>query len=271
MDCSFDRDRPDRRLLGWLAVWSISLTVVVAGMLGGRTPLPDEARVTLGFALGGIVATWLMTGTWVMLIHLPVSTGLAHPERTAQQQWRPRVAVLSAWIANVVLFAIFAKREPAIVAQVLLMVAIGIMGPLIAWQWTHQRIHREQVSPRPRRSIRDLLGIAITIAVGSAALRMGDRWFGLTSSATVLAISIAILWIVMLAIMLSRWWALIFITIPLVAAQWMSVALMVDLRNQGAEAELQQLFGTICGFYLFALLFLLLMRSSGHRWFSQQR
>lgn len=270
MTKSFDGDQPDGRLLGWLAVWSISLTMVVAVMLGGLANMPDEAHVTLGFALGGMVATWVTMGTWVVLIHLPVQTGPADPERAEQQQWLPRLAVLLVWIANVVMFAIFARQESGIVAQVLLMVAVGIMGPLIAWQWTHQWIHREQVPPRPRRSIRDLLGIAVTIAIGSAALRMGDRWFGLTSSVTVLAISIAILWIVMLPIMLSRWWGLIFVTIPLVAAQWMTVAMMVDIRSLGAESELRRLLGITCGFYLFALLFLLLMRSSGHRWLGQR-
>lgn len=144
------------------------------------------------------------------------------------------------------------------------MVAVGVMGPLIAWQWTHQRIHGDSASPRVRRSIRDLLGTTVTIAIGSAALQAGDRWFGLTSAATLLAILTAALWLVMSSLILSRWWATAFVTVPIVtmsivAVQWIIIGLMSDMRSPDADAELMRLLGITCGFYFFALVLLLLM------------
>ncbi len=263
---SFDRDHPDGRLLGWLAVWSLTLSMVVVAMLGGLSNMPDEVHAVLGFAMGGLVATWITVGTWVALIHLPAQINLVPSDAAGQQDWRPRFAVLLAWASNMVLFVIFARQQLATVMEVFLMVTVGIMGPLIAWQWTHQRIHREHSPPTPRRSISHLMGMVVTIALGSAALRLGHRWFGLTSSTIALAVSIAILWIVMLPIMLGRWWGLLLVTIPLVAVQWIIVGLMVDVRSPGVDAELHRHLGITCGFYLFALMFLLLMRSSGHRW-----
>ncbi|TWT64821.1 hypothetical protein [Allorhodopirellula solitaria] len=262
----FGRERPDEHLLVWLAVWSITLTVVIAALQGELESLAEGGHAVLGAAMGGLIAAWLTTLTWVALIELPSSAPSAG-QRTPQR-WLPRVVVFLAWLLNVIVLGVVARDHAWVLIQVLLAVALGILGPWIGWQWTHQRIHRTTAPPPVRRSIGHLLGIAFTIAVGSALLRMSDRWAGLTSSATALILSIALLWIVMLTILLSRWWGLMLITIPLIMAQTVTVSSMIDLRSPDADAEFMRSIGIIAGFDCFAVLFLLLMRSSGHRWLS---
>ncbi|WP_250930790.1 hypothetical protein [Aporhodopirellula aestuarii] len=266
-----DEAHPDWVLLGWLAVWSLVLTFTIGGILNGQTSrgLPDETQLTLGLALGGLCAAWITIGSWVALIHLPRRDDLQTRSDTAKQQMRPRIAVVLAWFANLVLFIALIPQEFDIIAQLLAIVGLGITGPMIAWQWSHRRIHRGEPQTAGRQSIRQILGIAFTIAVAMASLKLYERCLGLSASATTLLVSVAISWLLMLRIMLGRWWAFIFAVLPTGFFFRMVVLSLIDLRSRDSEAQILRSTGILVGFYFFALIFLLLMRSSGHRWFGE--
>ncbi len=264
-----DDAQPDWGLLGWLGVWSLVLTFAIGGVLNGQTSrsLPEESQSVLGMAMGGLCAAWIALGSWVALIHLPKRNDLQERDVVAPQQTQPRVAVVIAWSVNLILLVALIWQDTDLIAQLLAIVGLGITGPLIAYQWSHRRIHRGEPQTTERQSIRQILGIAFTIAVAIASLKLYERYLGLTASASVLLVCIAISWLAMLIIILGRWWALIFILIPIGFVFRMFVLSLIELRSRDSEAQILRASGILFGFYFFSLIFLLLMRSSGHRWF----
>ena len=275
---SFNRADADGVLLAWLFAWSVALTTVVAGILH-EVPsgdLPEDSQLIFGLAMGALSAVWITTGTWITLIQLPRrstagSSNSFIDDDIPPQLRRPRTTVSLVWIGNAALFCVLAKHDPTMIAQLLSTVMMGVTGPLIVWQWTRRRIHRGELRPLGRRSIREILTLTLIVAVAIATMRFCERKFEFSSSVTAMIISIALVWGVASMTMLGRWWGLAVITIPLVAVQWVTVLSLIELRGRGSEARVQQSIGVIVGFYLFALLFLALMRSSGHRWFDSQR
>ncbi len=262
-----ERDRVDLRLLSWLGVWSLAMIFTIGGLLNGRPPesLTVEGSAILGLAMGGLTAAWIAIGTWVALIHLPDA------ELGQRQRLAPRMFVLVTCLIMAICLAIAMRQSPTLFVQILVMVAIGIMGPLIVWHWTHRRIHHGDPHEANRRSIRQLLGVTFTAALAIAALNLSYRWTGMTLALAVLMVFSAVMWTWMTITMLSRWWGAILLTIPLLIAEWFTVASLIDLRDRTAEALVRQHAGCMLGFYFFALLFLMMMRSSGHRWLASAR
>jgi len=284
------RDVPDEVLLGWLLIWGVVLTIALISALAGSPArdVPDATQTALGVAMGGLAAVWVASGTWVGLIHLPchedhssagqdttakTETGTSEDSNTEiaeRQRIGSRITVVVLLLINLAVLGYGIRQDPSLVAQLLVIVMVGVTGPLLAWQYTRRRIYRRSVSDSGRQSIRQILGMVFTIALASAALRFADRGFGLSSSMIVLILSMAAIWTVMLWIMLGRWWWLIFLTLPMFAAQWLTVASLLDTRNPDAESQILRFGGLIIGFYFFAFLFLALMRSSGHGWLGKR-
>ncbi|MFG0267156.1 MAG: hypothetical protein ACF8AM_18700, partial [Rhodopirellula sp. JB055] len=79
--------------------------------------------------------------------------------------------------------------------------------------------------------------------------------------------SLAVGWTLLLLTMLGRQWAWIFGLIPVVIGQPLMVLMIVDMESGNADEQAMIVSGTFIGFYLFAMLYVLLMRSSGHKWF----
>jgi len=263
-------NRADRALLGWAFAWSGLLCLVVAGIVqsGRRDSMANDVQVSLGFAMGGLAAAWTLIGTWIALIDLPQDEQESNSAGGEKQRLTPRLSVLVVWICFAAPLAYSLRRESDVLAQILLTVAIGILAPVIAMQWTRQRIRRESLFVPKQRSIRQILEMTTTIAVLIAALQFGNRWLDVPVSMQALVVSTGILWIVMMLIVLSHWWWIVFITVPMVVVQWIAVSSLVGIQGRDTEAEILRFNGAIAGFYLFALIFLTLMRSSGHRWIS---
>jgi hypothetical protein len=266
IDSLTERDRVDWRLLIWLGVWSLAMVMTIAGLLNGQPPesLTVQASAVLGMAMGGLAASWITTGTWVALIHLP-DTERGHGQRLA-----PRMFVVVVWLIMAGCLAIVVRQSLTLLIHMLVMVAIGITGPLIVWHWTHRRIHHGDPFEAKRRSIRQLLGVTFTVALAIAALNLSYRWTGMTLAFAVLMVWSAVMWTWMTVTMLSRWWGAILLTIPLLIAEWFTVASLIDLRDRTAEALVRQHAGYMLGFYCVAILFLMMMRSSGHRWLASR-
>ena len=261
-----ERDRVDWRLLSWLGVWSLAMVMTIGGLLNGQPPesLTIEGSAVLGLAIGGLAAAWIATGTWVALIHLP------HAELGQRQRLAPRMVVVVVCLIMAGCLAFAMRQSLTLFVQLLVMVAIGIAGPLIVWHWTHRRIHQGDPFEANRRSIRQLLGVTFTAALAIAALNLSYRWTGMTLALAVLMVWSAVMWTWMTVTMLSRWWGAILLTIPLLIAEWFTVASLIDLRGRTAEVLVRQYAGCMLGFYCFALLFLMLMRSSGHQWLASR-
>lgn len=277
-DSLSDHNEVDRALLGWALVWSFALTATIAAILHAQPNnfLPNGTGIALALAMGGLSATWTLIGTWALLIHLPaasdapapggIDSGNTDSGNTVRQRMRPQIAVMLVWLTNVAILAMLIRQEHKLLTQVLVTALAGIMLSVIAFQWTQQRIRRESVFVPKKRSIRQLLGVATTIALLIALMQWSHRWLGASGSLSVLVASTAVLWIVMLSTILGRWWGLVFLTIPAVIVQWFVVSSWVDIMGRDGETQVRQFSGTILGFYIFSLMFLMLMRSSGHRW-----
>ncbi|EMI55234.1 hypothetical protein [Rhodopirellula sallentina] len=221
----------------------------------------------LGITIGGLCATWTLAGTWAALIHLPWQRSFTDRVGAHRQQMQPRLIVIAAWLCNLVLLVVLVRHEPALALQALCITGISVVGPMIAWQWSHQRIHRSELQPPERRSIRQILGIAFTVAVAIASFQLAERGLGRSISTTTLILTIAISWLLMLIVLLGRWWGVILFILPSGFAVRLAVVSLVDLRARDSEAQILRASGILIGFYFFATLLLFLMRSSGHRWF----
>ncbi|MFG0287301.1 MAG: hypothetical protein ACF8CQ_03955 [Rhodopirellula sp. JB044] len=266
----FQDGQPDYVLLGWTAVWSLVCTFAVGGILNGNSSdgLDNQAQTLLGIAIGGLCATWTLAGTWAALIHLPWQPRSEDRNGVHRQQIQPRLIVMVALLCNLLLLVVLSSHEPILVVHVLCITGLSIVGPMIAWQWSHQRIHRSELQAPDRRNIRQILGIAFTVAVAIASFQVAERGFGRSISTTTLILTIAISWLLMLIVLLGRWWGVILFILPSGFGVRLAVASLVDLRSRDSEAQILRTSGILIGFYFFATLLLFLMRSSGHRWFA---
>lgn len=259
----------DRVFIGWVFAWSFALSIVVVGNLSGHSVgnLSNENAVTLGFAMGGLSAVWSLIGTWIVLIDLPVTPVDRHGEEESGQRLRPRVPVLGFWLANIAIVSLCVYEQASALAQILLTVTTSILVAVVSLQWTNQRIHRNSVpSRKKKRSIRQILGVTTTIALMIATLKAGDELLQLSGALTAMVVSSAALWLVLLLTTLGRWWGIGLVTIPAVIVQWIVVSILMDLQSRTTETMIMRFSGGILGFYFFSLMFLMLMRSSGHRW-----
>lgn len=276
-------DVPDEVLLGWWLVWGVVLTIAMISLLAGSPAgnVVDGTQIVLGLAMGALAAVWISSGTWVGLIHLPVKTNDSLTAATVTQQppgsgpehqrIGPRIAVAAMLLADMAILAYGIRQDLAVVALLIVIAMIGVCGPLLIWQYTRQRIYRQSRSKTGQQSIRQILGLVFTIALASAALRLAERWFGLSGAMFALILSIGSTWTMMVWIMLGRWWWLVLTLLPVVAVQWLLVTALIDTSDPASEALIRRAGGVMVGHHLFAVLFLSLMRSSGHRWFVSPR
>lgn len=265
---AIDRNEVDPVLLGWILVWASVLTLAVAGIVNG-TPNdgpPADTALALGLTLGGLSAAWTAAGTWIAVIHLPVWGNTVDPHESTRQRIGPRAEILALLLVNIVIVAIMMRNELDQLVEVLLSVMLGVMGTVIIWQWTQQRIHRGTLPIRSRRSIRQMLGLTFTIALVIAVLKFSDRWLGASTVTIVLAVSNAVIWLVMLLTALGRWCQMALLSVPLVAGQWIAIAILAEFESRDVEMQTIRISGMIISFYFSAFLLLVLMRSSGYRW-----
>lgn len=270
-----DRDDVDWVLPGWILIWSFVLSATVAALVGSTTSdqLSDEANRLLGLALGGMFAAWSMLCTWSVMIDLPSWDGKHQGsiEAVRGQPIRSRVGMVLIWITNVAVLAFLLRRErelqdSGVFGINFLLAALSVLVPLIVWQWTYRRIHRGIVEEKNRRSIRQILGLTAVMAVLIAALQFGDQAMGVSFAFSATTVISSLLWILMLFTILGRRWWMLFVSIPAVAAQAISISFLVDSQSVNIEAEIMRSSGFVFGFYCCGVLLLALARSSGHRW-----
>ncbi len=258
----------DRVGIGWVIAWSILLSVIVTCVLRYRPPelLSTASQLSVGQALGGLSAAWTLIVTWVFTVDLPIANGDASSSQEARQRIEPRIQLAAIWMLLASIFAWLNWDEPVILAQLFLTMLVGVTGPAIVTQWTRHRISRGGATSSARRSIRQMLGLATTIGCVIASVQAIQRTHQLPSAVTATIVGNAILWLMMMLLMLGRWRTPALLTIPLVAAQWISISLFVEYQDRNNELQELRVEGMITGFFFFAALFLALLRSGGHRW-----
>ena len=267
-DVQLYRNQIDGVLLGWTIAWSIVFVAIVSLSLGGESEasLPDYAHLVLGLAMGGTVATWTLIGTWCVLIHLPQKPRSDDSAEMLQERLGPRMVVLVVILAQCGMLSVLIRNASSIFAQIVLAAVLGIAGSVLVFQWTRQRVHRGMEQPKNRRSIRQMLGVATTIAIALATVKTCASLFGISTHAQIVVALIAFLWLMMLLLGLGAWAPWILMSLPVVGMQWVVISATVDMESRSVEGQLLRSTGVLFGFYLIAFLLIVLMRSSGHRW-----
>lgn len=265
---SFERNEFDSVLLGWTLVWSAFLTIATIGLVKGTTSqtLSDDNPFFCGMVVGGLCAAWTLAGTWIALMHLTPPFAVPDADGVMPQLMLPRLGPLLVLLANMVVVASMLRHDRPLISLIMLAVGTSIAGPVLVWQWTGRRIHRSVFSAANKRSIRQTLGLATTVAIVIGALKFSHRWLGLSSLDLAMAISLATLWTMLLMVKLCRSWWLIFLTIPVAMLQWIAMTLYMDDVSREGEMQVMRFAGMLLGFYGFAWLLLTVARSSGHRW-----
>lgn len=265
------RFESDIHALAWPSVWAIAATGMIISMVGNHSlnRLDEWGYALLGAATGCLVATWTLTGTWISLADRPrcQTAGFHHSTKQLAKQLTMAAPCLATALA--LISVVWLRQNTAsklLITQPLLTSVIAFVGPLIVWQWTHRRIHRDGIHPRHSQSIRQILGIVLTMALAIGTIRTSQRWFGINEVTTAIIVSISFNWVLMLGVLLGkRPWVLLPL-IGLVFAQWIAVSTMFDLQTQKNGDELTFLAAMLFCSFGFSLLFLLQIRASGYRW-----
>ncbi|KLU01635.1 putative transmembrane protein [Rhodopirellula islandica] len=258
-----EEDPVDGVLLGWCLVWSVVLSIVAAsfGGLQDLEDLADENQLFLACSLGGLTASWAALGTWCSLIHVPAEG------RSRRRTRRCQMGVGCFLLVDAIVIALAWLAMPSIATQLMLVAGLSCLGPFLIWQWFRRPIHRGKTPPTGQRNIRQILGMAFTIAVANVLFKIAGIWMDLSQGMITLVLSLAVGWTLLLLTLLSRQWAWIFGLIPIFIGQPFVVLLIVDMESGNADEQAMIVSGTFIGFYLFAMLYVLLLRSSGHKWF----
>ncbi|KAA1261238.1 hypothetical protein LF1_37840 [Rubripirellula obstinata] len=259
MDAASDRENTDVSLLSWVGVWSVVEVLAIAAVLDGRMlgTLSSESQTIIGFLLGSLSAAWIAVGTWLYLID--ITTCQPRP------LIRLRIVVALAWLANIIVFVFVTWQSPVLFGRIALMVVLGISGPLIVWHWNRRRISRLRSHASNQHSIGQLLWVTSIFAIAIAVFNVLVRSFEMTNAFSALAVSSGVMWLMLLSILLGKWWWMILFSTLMMIAQLIGISSMVDMNGPAPDTEISVNIAMIAGFYLSAILFLLLLRSSGHR------
>lgn len=259
-------------VLFWPGVWAVTSTALIVGMSTNVSfnRLDESGNLLLGAASGCLSSTWVFAGTWIGLSGRPKFGSV---QTTSLSQ---RCLSTIPWIVNfVVLIAGTWYDRSAetqnILMQLFLATAIAITGPIILWQWTRQRIHLGQALPHQSQSIRQILGIVLTLALAIGALRMGQRGFGVNSAATGLIVSISLNWGLMSVAMLGKRGWIALLVLVLLIPEWITVSSLVDLRERSADEQISYFGGMLMSSCIFSFLFLAQIRADGYRWLTLNR
>ncbi|MFG0268108.1 MAG: hypothetical protein ACF8AM_23570, partial [Rhodopirellula sp. JB055] len=162
-DSSPKEDQVDGVLLGWCLVWSVVLSIVAISFGGTQNieNLADEDQLFLASSLGGLTASWAALGTWLSLIHVPAA------DRSRRRTRSCRMGVGCFLLVNVIAIAFAWQSMLSIATQLLLVACLSCLGPFLIWQWFRRPIHRGPTPPTEQRKIRQILGMAVTIAVAN--------------------------------------------------------------------------------------------------------
>ncbi|MEM6468895.1 MAG: hypothetical protein AAF802_04950 [Planctomycetota bacterium] len=256
----------DFQLLGWLSIWSILLSVTT------RLTAVMGFSALLGLSMGCLIVTWAATGSWLVLIDVPAVGFRPDAEATdtttttPPQQVMPRIVVALFLFFNVALFA-FGDIPRTIVGETAGTAFAAVIGATLVWQWTRRRISRSMNHWASRRSIRQLMGLSVTIAILLAILGPSVRWANLKSASVGMMVAVSLTWVISMAVLLSSRWWMAFGLPMLVLLSAIAVSFLIDGDGRDIDADIQRMSGILCGSYLFGVLLLLLMKSSRHRWF----
>lgn len=262
-DPSIERDQVDGVLLSWFFVWSIFLSISLVGFAGLGDPksMSDESQFLFACTFGGLAATWTAMGTWTALIHVETKA----TARRQVQRWRMLTGCFQLLNAIAMVFAL--QSMPSFAAQLFLLASISCLGPFLIWQWFRRPIHRGPTPPTGQRNIRQILGMAVTIAAGNVLFKIASVWLSLFGATVTMVLGIAASWTLLALTLLGRQWAWIYGLLPLFLALPFVVLFIMDVEENNADERALIVTGTFAGFYLFSLVYLLLLRSSEHRWF----
>ncbi|MCC9600896.1 hypothetical protein LOC67_09985 [Stieleria sp. JC731] len=275
-----DRSEVDGALLAWCFVWSWILTFLIASVVyrTGAQSLSDSQHTVLGLAMGGLMAIWSTIGTWINLIDLPkydrqsnedegsnVDRGLNKHAANVQRH-QPRMTIGLLWLLNIGVLAITLRHDLEILNELCLATAVSVTIPLIIMQWSNRRIHRNLRPQSPVRSIRQIMKVTTTIAILASLFKFSDNVSRLSEEFSAFVLALGSLWIVMLAMVLcDSWWLSIF-SLPIVMLLLSAMSFHFSSTDRNIETDIIRYITAVSSFYVVALLFLALMRSSGHRW-----
>ena len=241
-------------------------------MINGQpvSELNESGYGLLGAASGCLISAWTLMGTWIGLADRPWLL------TDRSRRFAAKLAMAAPFVASVLVIVstVWLRRDTSntrLVTHLILTSMIALTGPMITWQWTRRRIHRGATRPRHSQSIRQILGIVLTIALAIGAIRMSQRWLGITVASTAFIVSISLNWVLMLSMLLGKrpWYALLLI--GLLIAEWITFSTLVDLQTQKSNQELVFLGAMLHCSFGFSLLFVLQMRSRGYRWLDEKK
>ncbi|MCC9655121.1 hypothetical protein [Rhodopirellula halodulae] len=253
----------DPILLTWFGVWAliVSLACAAAGSNARGGDPSDDEWLVIGLAMGACTATWTAIGNWALLMELP-SHG---PAKKSAQRLRIGIAVVTV----LTFFAIGSACTKSMdsFATTALATVVSWTMPFVIWQWFRRPLHRGQTVSTGRRQIREILGIAVTIALVNALLKLASLSVHLSPSRITMILSVAAIWTLMMWTMLSCRWYWMLLVVPLFVGQPFLVLLAMQLEDSTYSTVSSFVVGFYCSHFLMAMLFLSLMRSSGHHWF----
>lgn len=259
----------DYRLLAWLFLWSAILIAVTALLVS------SGADAVLGFSMGCLISTWSTIGTWTLLIDLPwtmpgavnqSATIEMDPPKRSEQRLLPRCLVILLLFLNATLFIAVVKDSRFVVGEVILSGFTSATTATLVWQWTRRRIYRIKRKTVTQRSISQLMGLSVTIAVLLAIVGPGVGWSQLTNSSVGMIVILPLIWVLLLGASLhTRWWLIPLTPIP-AALGGIALTFLLSADGRNVDEDFQRMVGILCGQYFFSMVLLAMMRSSGHRW-----
>lgn len=257
----------DIHVLAWPSVWMIAATGLIVAMINGQSlsGLNESGYALLGAATGCLISAWTLMGTWIGLAARPwlLADG-SHRFATHLAMAAPGLVT-----ALVLISAVWLRHDTStrlLITHLVLTATISLIGPLIVWQWTRRRIHRGETRSRHPQSIRQILGVVLTIALAIGAIRMSQRWLGITVAETAVIMPIAFNWVLMLGVLLGKRPWFVLLLIGFLIAEWITISTMVELQTQKDDRELTFIGAMLHCSFGFSLLFLIQMRASGYRW-----
>lgn len=251
----------DFRLLFWLGVWSIGGSIAVGVIVGTNSNYADNENtmIALSAAIGVLVSAWNAMLTWVFVADLP------NKEDPQQQRMAPRICCGITLAINIAVLMFFCRAVAIVLFQIGSFVLVANAGPLVVWQWTKRRISRAPTIISSQTSIWQLM---IVTSISATAFAGASMCFKEVTSVAFMASVLfsAVVWLGLLVLLLGNCWWLYPLLLIFQFFCIYVVILLIDQSNIQAVRETSGLGTMMTVSFIFSTLFVLLMRSSGHRW-----
>jgi hypothetical protein len=255
---------PGGGVFTWILVWSFASTAMIIGMVTGGDYDSSNLVLSLamGMALGLLSAAWTGWGVWAFVIDHTY-----RPYTKLGRLWiHGGVALL--WIANLSCLLFFAGQSVPNLGLAITLSAVSFAGALLIRVLMKRQISREWIGGNLQTSISQLFVLTTIIAVLLAIINFIFRYFNLLTELTVIVMLHSAIWVFCVVFLLGRrWWAYslcVFLQVVLMIG--MTGYIENSIRDLTFQTQLQSN-GMLASAFGLSTLFILLLRSSGYRWF----